>query len=227
MRTPKFAAITMLAIAATTITYSVADADPASAAAPTTLIAPVTANATDHGVGMSMHRDGNAVTLDVTGGGLRLDDRTVTIVARDGSPVAALPLHLNVGDRAIDLGAHVDRTRLVAQVSARDIGYWELTSPRQRSIGAGIALGAVTGILGGIATGIFVAIVLGVLSGGVLVPIAFPVGLAAAVVGLIGGMIIGGISGASVPNSDVPDQWEYHQECHYVGPYDDDYEYCY
>ncbi|WP_040821908.1 hypothetical protein [Nocardia jiangxiensis] len=80
MRTPKFAAITMLAIAATTITYSVAAADPASAAAPTTLISPVTASGTDHGVGFSMRRDGNAVALDVTGGTLRLDDRTVTML---------------------------------------------------------------------------------------------------------------------------------------------------
>ncbi|MBY8860136.1 hypothetical protein K7711_26950 [Nocardia sp. CA2R105] len=225
MRTPKFAAITMLAIAATAITYSVAAADPASAAAPTTLISPVTASGTDHGVGFSMRRDGNAVALDVTGGTLRLDDRTVTIVAGDGSPVAALPLHLSMGDRTLDLGAHVDRTHLVAQVSAKDIGYWELTSPRQRSTSAGAALGALTGILGGIATGIFVAVVLGVLSGGVLVPIAFPIGVAAVVVGVIGGLIIGGISGASVPNSDVPDQWEYHKECHYIGNYD--YEYCY
>ncbi|WP_067667416.1 hypothetical protein [Nocardia miyunensis] len=60
---------------------------------------------------------------------------------------------------------------------------------------------------------------LGVLSGGVLIPIAFPIGLAAVAVGVIGGMIIGGVSGASVPNSDVPDQWEYH----YIG----EYEYCY
>ncbi|MQY21677.1 hypothetical protein [Nocardia macrotermitis] len=168
-----------------------------------------------------MRRDGNAIALDVTGGTLRLDDSTVTIVAADGSPVAALLLHLNMGDRTTDLGTHVDRTHLVARVSAEDIGHWELTSPRQRSISAGIALGA----LGGIATGIFIAVVLGVLSGGVLIPLAFPIGIAAVAAGIIGGMIIGGISGASIPNSDVPDQWQYQQECHYIGNYD--YEYCY
>ncbi|WP_280243741.1 hypothetical protein [Nocardia abscessus] len=39
------------------------------------------------------------------------------------------------------------------------------------------------------------------------------------IVGVLGGMAIGGTTGASIPNSDVPDQWDYQEECHNSGPY--------
>ncbi|WP_216896594.1 hypothetical protein [Nocardia alni] len=98
--------------------------------------------------------------------------------------IAVLPVELNSGTHQVSVANRIDGTHLAANISARDIGYWQLTSPRQRSIGAGMGIGGA--------------------------------------VGAIGGLIVGGAAGAAVPNSDVPDQWEYQQECHYY----DDYDYC-
>ncbi|MBF6192881.1 hypothetical protein U3653_17095 [Nocardia sp. CDC186] len=106
----------------------------------------------------------------------------------------------------------VNGTTLVADVSAQEVGYWRKTSPRQRSIEAGIAMG---GLIGGVG-GTIVGLVVGIAAGGLLLPISLPVSL---IVGVIGGMAVGGAAGASIPNSDVPDQWDYQEECHNSGPY--------
>ncbi|MGY2022395.1 MULTISPECIES: hypothetical protein [Nocardia] len=105
--------------------------------------------------------------------------------------------------------ADVNSTTLVADVSAQEIGYWRKTSPRQRSIEAGIAIG---GLIGGVG-GTIVGLVIGIAAGGLLLPISLPVSL---IVGVLGDMAIGG---ASSPNSEVPDQWDYQEECHNSGPY--------
>ncbi|MFE3542374.1 hypothetical protein ACFXK0_05320 [Nocardia sp. NPDC059177] len=101
-------------------------------------------------------------------------------------------------------------TRLIADVAAQEIGYWRKTSPR--SIEAGMAIGTAIGGIGGVIVGL----VLGIATGGFLLPITLPVAL---IVGVLGGMAVGGAAGAAIPNSDVPDQWEYEMECRGSGDY--------
>ncbi|MEU1962523.1 hypothetical protein [Nocardia sp. NPDC019304] len=144
----------------------------------------------------------------------RVTDDTIDIAAADGSSIASVPRALTFDQHVITLEPRVDvnGTTLVADVSAQEVGYWRKTSPRQRSIEAGIAMG---GLIGGVG-GTIVGLVVGIAAGGLLLPISLPVSL---IVGVIGGMAVGGAAGASIPNSDVPDQWDYQEECHNSGPY--------
>lgn len=202
-------ATAFLAAAATTITAGVATAEP------TTTEVPASLQGSDHGVTYNLHRDGTALTADLTGGSFRVEDRQVLVADDHGLVIASLPLQLLAGDQPVAITPRTDSTatHLVADVAtAKDIGYWEMTSPRQRSIGAGVTMGGLIGALGGI----FVGLALGIVTMGLLLPLTLPVGL---LVGLIGGMAAGGAAGAAVPNSDVPDLWQYQKECSYYGEY--------
>lgn len=203
-------AIAVLAIAATTVTCGSATAAPE----PPAISAPAGAQGTDRGVGYDITSAGTTLTATLTGGTFRLGEDAVTVTNDAGAVVAVLPLRLPAGDRDLTLTPRITpaATTLVAEVSAQDVGYWRKTSPRQRSIEAGMGIGAVIGGL----TGTFLGIVVGIATSGLLIPITLPIGLLG---GVLGGMAIGGAAGAAIPNSDVPDQWDYQQECHGSGEY--------
>ncbi|MFB8031336.1 hypothetical protein, partial [Streptomyces sp. NPDC055990] len=111
-----------------------------------------------------------------------------------------------------ELAPRVEGATLIADVSAKEIGTWRKTSPWERSIGAGVGLGAAGGAL----VGGFLGFVLGIATGGLLLPITLPVGL---IGGLLIGMAAGGAAGGAIPNSQVPDQWQYEKECEHHGDY--------
>ncbi|MGY4102304.1 hypothetical protein ACW2Q0_22525 [Nocardia sp. R16R-3T] len=150
----------------------------------------------------------------MAGGTFRVTDDTIDVIAADGTSLASVPRALTLDDHVITLAPRVDAngTKLLADVAAQDIGYWRVTSPRQRSSEAGAGIGALIGGIGGAIAGI----VIGIAAYGLLLPISLPLGL---LIGVLGGMAIGGAAGASVPNSDVPDRWDYQQECYNSGPY--------
>ncbi|MET7768712.1 hypothetical protein [Nocardia sp. NPDC005366] len=220
MKLTKFAATALLSIVALAITDGTAAASPhATDHVDAATAAPRIAQGIDRGIGFTFQRGSDGTTLDamITGGNFRLTEDTIELSAADGSAVASLPLVFTVDDQVITLAPRptADSTTLVADVTAQDIGYWRKTSPRQRSIEAGMGIGAA---LGGIA-GAFVGIVIGIAASGLLIPISLPIGL---IVGLLGGMAVGGAAGAVIPNSDIPDQWDYEVECRGSG----DYRYC-
>ena len=207
------AAIALLTVAATTTTCGIAGADPT----PPAIAAPAGHQGVEQGVGYDISSSGTSVTVAMTGGSFRIGEDVVTVADSSGATVASLPLRLSAGDRGLVLTPRTDSaaTTLVADISTQDIGYWRKTSPRQRSIEAGMGIGALVGGL----TGTFIGIVVGIATEGLLLPITLPVGLLG---GVLGGMAVGGLAGAAIPNSDVPDQWDYQQECHGSG----EYQYC-
>ncbi|MEU6831037.1 hypothetical protein ABZ894_20500 [Nocardia beijingensis] len=214
MRIKKLALATAFAIAAIGLVENTAVAAPPATTAEAVAALPDSAHGVDRGVGYEADRDGNRFTATLTGGEFRVTEDTIDIVAADGASIASVPRALTFDEHVITLAPRVEAggTRLIADVSAQEIGYWRKTSPRQRSIEAGIAMG---GLVGGIG-GVIVGLVIGIAGGGLLLPISLPVSL---IVGVLGGMAVGGAAGAAIPNSDVPDQWDYQEECHNSGPY--------
>ncbi|MBO0855779.1 MAG: hypothetical protein J2P18_18665 [Nocardia sp.] len=214
MRIKKLAATAALTIAAIGITCGTADAVPADQPSASAPAIPSSTHGTDHGVGYTVDRgvDGKTLTAALTGGRFQVTSDAIKVIAADGTNVGYLPLRLQFGENRVNLTPRVENngTKLVAGVSP--IGYWRKTSPRQRSMEAGMQLGAVAGALGGVLLGM----VVGILTFGLLLPITLPAGL---IIGLLGGMIAGGAAGAAIPNSDVPDQWDYQQECRGSGEY--------
>ncbi|WP_305779800.1 hypothetical protein [Nocardia nova] len=206
-------AIAMLAIAAITVTCGSATAEPT----PPAISAPAGSQGTDQGIGYDITSAGTTLTATLTGGTFHLGDEAVIVTNDAGAIVATLPLRITAGDRELTLAPRITpaATTLVADVAAQDIGYWRKTSSRQRSIEAGIGIGAAIGGIGGIG-GALLGIVVGIATMGMLIPITLPIGL---LVGVLGGMAVGGAAGATIPNSDVPDQWDYQQECHGSGEY--------
>ncbi len=126
MRTLQIAATAMLAITATIVTCTAASADPTR---DTTIVAPITAGGTDHGVTYTMRRAGTDISLDITGGTIHSDTHDVTVTAADGTRIATLPVEMTSGGQQVRIANRIDGTHLAANISARDIGYWELTSP--------------------------------------------------------------------------------------------------
>ncbi|WP_280249540.1 hypothetical protein [Nocardia abscessus] len=214
MRIETLLVTTALAIAAIGLVENTAFAAPPATTAEAVAALPDRAQGVDRGVGYEVDRDRGSLTATLTGGTFRVTENTIHIVAADGSSIASVPRALTLEEHVITLTprADVNSTTLVADVSAQEIGYWRKTSPRQRSIEAGIAIG---GLIGGVG-GTIVGLVIGIAAGGLLLPISLPVSL---IVGVLGGMAIGGAAGASIPNSEVPDQWDYQEECHNSGPY--------
>ncbi|WP_433714880.1 hypothetical protein ACQP2U_13015 [Nocardia sp. CA-084685] len=216
MRIKKYAATAVLTIAAIGITCGTSDAQPPAQPDVSAEALPSNTQGTDHGVAYCVDRgrDGKTLTAVLTGGTFDIDEDTINVIAADGTVVSSLPLQLPLGDQEVTLTPRLDAngTKLVADVAANPIGYWRKTSPHQRSIEAGMGIGAAIGGLGGALLGI----VIGIATMGLLIPITLPVGL---LVGVLGGMAVGGAAGAAIPNSDVPDQWDYQQECHGTGAY--------
>lgn len=210
MRIKRLAVATAFAIAAIGLVENIAVAAPPATTAEAVAALPDSAQGVDHGVGYEADRDGNIFTATLTGGTFRVTDDTIAILAADGGAIASVPRALTLDEHVIMLAPRVEAagSKLIADVSAQEIGYWRKTSPRQRSIEAGIAMGGLMGGIGGL--------VIGIAAGGLLLPISLPVSL---IVGVLGGMAVGGAAGASIPNSDVPDQWDYQEECHNSGPY--------
>ncbi|MFC3960442.1 hypothetical protein [Nocardia jiangsuensis] len=211
MRIKKLTAVLALAVAAFTVTQATAFAQPDPAVI-TAAELPGSATGEEQGVGYTVNggADGRTLTAALTSGTFRVTGEVIEIADAAGAVVASVPLHIPVGQHQVSLAPRVedDGTKLIAAVSAQEIGYWRMTSPRDRSIEAGAGIGAVLGSL----AGGFLGVVLGIATMGLLLPITLPIGL---IVGLLGGMAAGGAAGASVPNSDVPDRWNYQQECEY------------
>jgi len=216
MKLEKFAAAAALAVAALTVPEATAFAEPAEAPVVSADVLPSSAQGVDRGVGYSVERgaDGRTLVASLTGGSFQVTSNKLEVTDVSGAVVASVPLHMALDTYAIEFAPRVEAngTRLVADVSAQEIGYWRKTSPRERSIEAGMAIGSVLGSIGGVIVGV----VAGIATMGLLLPITLPVGM---LVGALGGMGIGGALGGSIPNSDVPDMWQYQQECDYYNGY--------
>ncbi|MBF6141602.1 hypothetical protein IU436_25105 [Nocardia farcinica] len=214
-----FTAAAALAITALTLTDATAFAAPAETPVVSAADLPGSVDGVHNGVGYTIGRggDGRTLTAALTGGAFRLAGDMLEVVDTAGTVITSVPLNVVAGEHVLGLVPRLadGGTQLVADVSAQDIGQWRKTSPQQRSIEAGIGIGGALGAIGGAIVGM----VVGIAAGGLLLPISLPVGL---IVGLLGGMAIGGGIGASIPNSNVPDQWDYQEECDYIG----DYRYC-
>ncbi|MBF6439295.1 hypothetical protein [Nocardia cyriacigeorgica] len=212
MRIKKFTVAAALAIAALGVIENTAVAAPQPAAGEVARAVPKSAQGVEEGVGYLVSRDGRTLTAELADGAFTVTDEAIDIVAGNGIRVASIPRTVQVGEQILTVAPRIETSgaKMVAKVSAQDIGSWRKTSPRQRSIEAGIAIGGAVGAL----TGLFVGMVVGIAASGLLIPITVPIGL---LVGVFGGMAIGGAAGAAIPNSDVPDQWDYQEECEYVG----------
>ncbi|MEU1982513.1 hypothetical protein [Nocardia sp. NPDC019395] len=217
MKIKKFTAAAALAIAALGVVENTAVAAPQPSAGKIAGVVPESARGVEQGVGYLVSRDGRTLAAELTGATFAITEDTIDIVAGNGTHVASLPRAVQVGEHVLTLAPRVEAngTKMVADVAAQDIGYWRKTSPRQRSIEAGVGIGGGVGAL----TGLFVGMVVGIAAGGLLIPISVPIGLLA---GAFGGMALGGAAGAAIPNSDVPDKWDYQEECEYIG----DHRYC-
>lgn len=170
---------------------------------------------TTAGVGYEISRRDDTITATLDHGIFRDTESGIDVIDQTGRVIAHLPERIAVGTQDIVLTPKVSGSKLIADAHAENIGYWRQTSPAQRSIEAGVAIGGMTGaLLGG-----FLGVVLGLVTGGIGLIITLPVGL---IGGLLGGMAIGGGIGASIPNSTEQDQWDYVEECEYYG----DYRYC-
>ncbi|MCX0274233.1 hypothetical protein NLM24_26790 [Nocardia zapadnayensis] len=217
MKIRKFTVAAALAVAALGIVENTAVAAPQPTAAEISDAVPRSAQGAEQGVGYLVSRDGRTLAAELNGGSFEITEDSIDIVAGNGNRIASVPRAVQVGEHVLTLAPRVEAngTKLAADVAAQDIGYWRKTSPRQRSIEAGVAIGGGVGAL----AGLFVGMVVGIAAAGLLLPISLPIGLLA---GLFGGMALGGAAGAAIPNSDVPDQWDYQEECDYIG----DHRYC-
>ncbi|NKY57427.1 hypothetical protein [Nocardia flavorosea] len=212
MRIKRFTAAAALAIAALGVVENTAVAAPQPSAGEIANAVPRSAQGTEAGVGYLVSRDGRTLAAELTGGTFTVTGDTIDIVAGHGAHIASIPRAVQVGERVLTLAPRVEENgaKMVADVAAQDIGYWRKTSPRQRSIEAGVGIGGGVGAL----AGLFIGMVVGIAAGGLLIPISVPVGLLA---GVFGGMALGGAAGAAIPNSDIPDRWDYQEECEYYG----------
>ncbi|MBF6332145.1 hypothetical protein [Nocardia transvalensis] len=190
MRIKKIAAAAIFTIAATGAAGSVAHAEPAPAPAGAL---PDTVHGAEHGVTFEVSKsaDGKSLAANLFGGRFTVTENAVNVVDRTGAIVARMPLTVELEQGTVELRPRVDATG--THLTAEPIGYWKQSSPRERSTWAGAALGGFVGAIIGMAIGIV---------GG---PLVIVTGFAGA---LIGAAIGAGI-GAAVPNSDVPDRWDY------------------
>ncbi|AXK84792.1 hypothetical protein SAMN05421776_101615 [Nocardia farcinica] len=217
MKIKKFTVAAALAIAALGVAENTAVAAPQPSTAEISNVVPRSAQGIEQGVGYLISRDGHTFTAELTGATFEITEESIDIRTGTGIRIASVPRAVQVGEHVLTLAPRVAAggASLVADVAAQDIGQWRKTSPRQRSIEAGVAIGGGVGAFAGLVVGM----VVGIAAGGLLIPISVPIGLLA---GLFGGMALGGAAGAAIPNSDVPDQWDYQEECEYIG----DYRYC-
>lgn len=187
MRVKKLTGAAMFVIAATGIVAGTAHAESESSRHPTIVRGAIG----DVGYEVIKSDDGKSLAANLFGGTFRVTDTALTVTDRAGNPVAAVPLTVELANRKVDIRPQVDQTG--TRLTAEPIGVWHMTSPRERSMWTGAAVGAFAGAIIGIIAGLVVFSV-----------ITMPVGA------LIGGAIGAGI-GAAVPNSDVPDRWDYNE----------------
>ena len=203
----RLATVSIAVAAATAIASIPAHAEPAP-------VIPESVSGSTYGIGYQISRvDADTLATTLTGGSFRRADHGVDILTATGDVVAHLPLRIALDEKHdAEIAPTIEGNRLIADVSAKEIGTWRKTSPWERSISAGMGLGAAGGAL----VGGFLGFILGIATAGLLLPITLPVGL---IGGLLIGMAAGGAAGASIPNSQVPDQWDYQEECRYSGGY--------
>ena len=199
-------ATAVIATAAIAVSYGTAAADPTPV--------PETISGSTYGIDYQISKtDADTLTTTLIGGSFRRADHGVDILTATGDVVAHLPLRIALDEKHdAEIAPTIEGNRLIADVSAREIGTWRKTSPWERSISAGMGLGAAGGAL----VGGFLGLVLGIATAGLLLPITLPVGL---IGGLLIGMAAGGAAGAAIPNSQEKDQWQYQEECRYHGDY--------
>lgn len=178
-------ALVTLAAAATVDTVAYAEPVPAQ-------VQPATVRGSEHGIAyeVSKNADGPGLTAQLSGGTFTMTDSAVLLTDPAGAVVASLPLTLAFEQGTVELRPRIDATG--TRLTADPVGYWQQTSPRERSIWSGAAIGGFVGAVIGM---------VGILGG----PLVIVTGLAGA---LIGAAIGAGI-GAAVPNSDAPDRWTY------------------
>lgn len=192
MRTSRFTATTLVALAATALTTSAAHAQPAPTDAPLELrgsfhqVAYEVAATSDRRAAVATIQDG---TFESTH-----DGRVVTVSDRDGNVVAALPMTLRIGDQRVALAPALEDAghRLtvapVAMTDAplRDIGaqerFYAEAEKAMPTILAGAGIGAAIGFIVGFPLGLFVIDF-------ITVPAA---AVAGAAIGAMAGFVIGG-----------------------------------
>ncbi|MEU1998896.1 hypothetical protein ABZ511_31055 [Nocardia gamkensis] len=192
MRTSRFTATTLVALAATALTTSAAHAQPATTDAPLDLrgtfhqVAYEVAATSDRRAAVATIQDG---TFEATH-----DGRVVTVSDRDGNVVAALPMTLRIGDQRVVLdpvledAGHRLTVAPVAMTDAplRDIGaqerFYAEAEKAMPTILAGAGIGAAIGFIVGFPLGLFVIDF-------ITVPAA---AVAGAAIGAMAGFVIGG-----------------------------------
>ncbi|MFI9415319.1 hypothetical protein [Nocardia gamkensis] len=192
MRTSRFTATTLVALAATALTTSAAHAQPAPTDAPLDLrgsfhqVAYEVAATSDRRAAVATIQDG---TFESTH-----DGRVVTVSDRDGNVVAALPMTLRIGDQRVVLdpvledAGHRLTVAPVAMTDAplRDIGaqerFYAEAEKAMPTILAGAGIGAAIGFIVGFPLGLFVIDF-------ITVPAA---AVAGAAIGAMAGFVIGG-----------------------------------
>ncbi|MFC9432394.1 hypothetical protein [Nocardia sp. NPDC057030] len=197
MEIKKVAMAVTFALAATGASGGAAHAMPAPVG-----VHPSTVRGSEHDMTLeaSAAADGKSLSADLFGGTFVLTDNAVRVTDHAGAVVADLPLIIELDQGTIELRPRLDATG--AHLTAEPIGHWRQTSPKDRSIQNGLAIGAFTGAL----TGSVIGLAIGIAGAGVLALLTLPLGLLGGA--LLGGAIGAGI-GATVPNSDTPDQWDY------------------
>ncbi|MBF6302522.1 hypothetical protein IU459_34025 [Nocardia amamiensis] len=192
MRISYFTATTLIALAATAITTTVAHAQPAPDDAPLGL------NGSFHQVAYQVAAtdDRRAAVATLQDGTFELthDDRVVTVADRDGKIVAALPMALRIGEQRVALRPVVEdaghRLTLaptgltdapLRDVSAQERFYAE-AEKAMPSILAGAGIGAAIGFVLGFPLGLFVLDF-------ITVPAA---AVAGAAIGAMAGFVVGG-----------------------------------
>ncbi|MFG3621166.1 hypothetical protein [Nocardia sp. NPDC047654] len=192
MRTSRFTATTLVALAATALTTSAAHAQPAPTDPPLDLrgsfhqVAYEVAATSDRRAAVATIQDG---TFESTH-----DGRVVTVSDRDGNVVAALPMTLRIGDQRVVLdpvledAGHRLTVAPVAMTDAplRDIGaqerFYAEAEKAMPTILAGAGIGAAIGFIVGFPLGLFVIDF-------ITVPAA---AVAGAAIGAMAGFVIGG-----------------------------------
>lgn len=151
-----------------------------------------------------------SVTTTLSGGTFARTDDGIDVLDATGAVVSTVPLALTTegSDLVIDLAPQIEDngTKLVTHPVAQDIGQWVPTSPKSRSIEAGIAIGTALGFIGALVVGIGISVAtmgIGIIAMPFIVLISALVGAG-----------IGGAAGAAIPNSDTIDGMEYQANCY-------------
>ncbi|RJO72113.1 hypothetical protein D5S18_23330 [Nocardia panacis] len=197
----------LFTVAATGLVGGIAHADPVAAQPNPAAAHPNIVHGTERGVAFEVAKssDGKSLSANLFGGHFALTDNSVTVTDNAGALVATLPRTVALPEGTVELRPEVEATG--THLTATPVGRWVETSPRERSIGTGLAVG----LLAGAMTGAIIGLAIGIAGAFVLAVITAPIGFLAGA--LIGGAIGAGIGGA-IPNSDVKDRNDYRADCY-------------